>query len=271
MLKTLSTSPINPSISFDELVSEFSAAEPFPHVVIDNFLTDEASDAIVAEFPDFDGSAWNEYNNAIEVKKSCNHWDRFPPATYKLFSYLNSPGFVSEMSKLANVPLYPDSGLHGGGWHTHGVGGKLNMHLDYAIHPKTGLERQLNLIIYAQPAWREDWGGSLGLWAHDEEKKAPGALIKEVPCLFNRAVIFSTSGNAWHGLPEPVSCPPDKPRNSLAVYYLRDPRETTPRRGRAQFAPYGEQASDPSVLELIKLRGQVHSSSNVYRQAKERN
>ena len=56
------------------------------------------------------------------------------------------------MGKLAGVNLYPDCGLHGGGWHTHGVGGKLNMHPDYAIHPKSGLERQLNLIIYAQPA-----------------------------------------------------------------------------------------------------------------------
>ena len=267
MPQVLTSSPVNPAISFDDLVSEFRAGEPFPHVVIDDFLTPETAEAIVAEFPGFDGSAWNEYNNAIEVKKSCNHWDRFPPATYKLFSYLNSPEFVAEMSKLANVNLYPDCGLHGGGWHTHGVGGKLNMHLDYAIHPKSGLERQLNLIIYAQPAWRPEWGGSLGLWAHDEERKAPGALIKEVPCLFNRAVIFSTSGNNWHGLPEPVLCPPDKPRNSLAVYYLREARATTPSRGRAQFAPHGEQANDPSVLELIKRRGQVNTSSEVYRQS----
>jgi 2OG-Fe(II) oxygenase superfamily len=261
-------SPVNSSISFEELALNFRIAEPFPHTIIDNFLTSEASAAIAAEFPDFNGPVWNEYNNAIEVKKSCNHWDRFPPATYKLFSYLNSTEFVAEMSKLVDDTLYPDPGLHGGGWHSHGVGGKLNMHLDYSIHPKTSLERRLNLIIYIQPYWKTEWGGSLGFWAHDEEKNAPGALIKEIPCLFNRAVIFDTSKNSWHGLPDPVSCPADKPRNSLAVYYMCKAREAAPDRGRALFAPHGDQVNDPGILELIRLRGQVQTSSEVYRQPK---
>ena len=260
---------VNPSISFEALASSFCSATPFPHVVIDNFLTEEIATAVAGEFPDFNGSAWNEYNNAIEVKKSCNHWDRFPPTTYRLFSYLNSPEFVLGMSKLSGDTLYPDVGLHGGGWHTHGAGGKLNMHLDYSIHPKTGLERRLNLIIYIQPDWKKEWGGSLGFWAHDAETNSPGPLVKEVPCLFNRAVIFDTSQNSWHGLPDPVSCPPDKPRNSLAIYYMCEPRKAAADRGRALFAPHKDQVNDPEVLELIKLRSQVQTSGNVYRQPKD--
>lgn len=260
---------VNSSISFEELAPSFRSASPFSHVVIDNFLTEETATAVAGEFPDFNGPAWNEYNNAIEVKKSCNHWDRFPPATYRLFSHLNSPEFVSDMTKLSGDPLYPDVGLHGGGWHTHGAGGKLNMHLDYSIHPKTGLERRLNLIIYIQPSWKTEWGGSLGFWAHDAETNAPGPLVKEVPCLFNRAVIFDTSQNSWHGLPDPVSCPSDKPRNSLAIYYMCEPRKAAADRGRALFAPHKDQANDPDVLELIKLRSQVQTSGNVYRQPKD--
>ncbi|MGD0445691.1 MAG: 2OG-Fe(II) oxygenase [Edaphobacter sp.] len=268
MITAAVQSTVNPSISFDELATNFRVAEPFPHIVIDNFLTPETATAIVAEFPDFNGPVWNEYNNAIEVKKSCNHWDRFPPATYRLFSYLNSAEFTTEMGKLIGEPLYSDPGLHGGGWHSHSVGGKLNMHLDYSIHPKTGLERRLNLIIYMQPDWKLEWGGNLGFWAHDTERHAPGALIKEIPCQFNRAVIFDTSKNSWHGLPDPVSCPPDKPRNSLAVYYMCEPRRSAPDRGRALFAPHGDQANDPEILELIRLRGQVQTSSQVYRRSK---
>jgi hypothetical protein len=261
--------PLRPGTSFAELSPEFLAAKPFPNLVIDNFLTEEAAAAVAAEFPEFDGPVWNEYNNAIEVKKAMNHWDCFPKATYQLFNFLNSLEFVSEMGKLCNGQLCADPGLHGGGWHSHGPGGKLNMHLDYSIHPKTGLERRLNLILYLQPAWRPEWGGALGFWEHDPVRNAPGKLAKEVPCLFNRAVIFDTSHNSWHGLPNPVSCPPEKPRNSIAVYYMCEPRQAASDRGRALFAPHGKQAEDPEILELIKKRSQVTTSGAVYRQNNE--
>ena len=263
-----SRSPLNPSVSISGLVSEFRSAQPFPHIVIDNFLDADVANAIAAEFPAHDQHVWYEYNNAIEIKKSCKYWDRFPPETYRLFSYLNSDEFVAGMTQLMGETLYADPGLHGGGWHTHGAGGKLNMHLDYSIHPKSGMQRRLNLIIYVQPGWQPEWGGGLGFWAHDEANKAPGALIREVPCLFNRAVIFDMSRNSWHGLPEPVRCSVDKPRNSLAVYYMSVPRTDAPERGRAWYAPYRDQANDPKVLELIRLRGQVQTSGNVYRQSK---
>lgn len=259
-------SPLNSPADFGALVPRFRAAEPFQHVVIDNFLSAEVAGAVANEFPSFDGPVWNEYNNALEIKKACNHWDRFPQATYQLLRYLNSDEFVAEMSKLVGEQLYADPGLHGGGWHSHATGGKLNMHLDYSIHPKIGLERRLNLIIYLQPEWQLEWGGALGFWEHDETRNAPGELATQIPCIFNRAVIFDTSQNSWHGLPNPVTCPPDKPRNSLAIYYLCEPRQSAAERGRALFAPSGEQANDLEVLELIKLRSQVQTSGSVYRQ-----
>jgi len=258
--------PLNSAPSFEELQDQFREADPFPYVVIDNFLEPSVAEAVAAEFPAFDGPIWNEYNNALEVKKACNHWDRFPRATYKLFSFLNSKSFVDEVSKLAGEQLYADPGLHGGGWHSHASGGKLNTHLDYSLHPKTGLERRLNLILYIQPDWQLEWGGALGFWRHDETKNAPGDLVKQIPCLFNRAVIFDTSQNSWHGLPDPVACPPGKPRNSLAVYYLCEPRPEAAERGRALFAPHGKQENDPKVLELIKLRSQVQTSAACYNQ-----
>ena len=69
------SNPLRPGISFAELATEFQAAKPFPNVVIDNFLADEVAQAVAAEFPEYNGPVWNEYNNAIEVKKANNHWD----------------------------------------------------------------------------------------------------------------------------------------------------------------------------------------------------
>ncbi|WP_263367664.1 2OG-Fe(II) oxygenase [Edaphobacter bradus] len=263
LLQTENESLLREEINFDDLSSDFDSGDPFRHIVIDNFLREDVARAVAEEFPEFDGPAWSVYNNAIEVKKALNHWDRFPKNTYALFNFLNSDEFVAEMSKLAGVKLWADPGLHGGGWHSHAAGGKLNTHLDYSIHPKLGLERILNLIVYVAPDWREEYGGALGLWA--DNNGAPGELRKQISCMFNRAVIFDTSQRSWHGLPEPVTCPPGRARNSLAVYYLCEPRESAADRGRALFAPHGEQANDPGVLELIKLRSQVNTSQSVYR------
>lgn len=256
---------VSPHVSFEGLVESFQAAEPFNHVVIDNFFEPEIAEGLAKEFPEFDSKVWWEYDNPIEIKKACNIWDKFPKLTYSVFTYLNSPEFVAKIATLVGDPLFPDPGLNGGGWHTHRPGGKLNTHLDYSIHPKLGLERRVNLIVYMQPNWRPEWGGSLGLWAPDTDGRTPGELKVQIPCLFNRAVIFDTSQNSWHGLPEPVKSPDGICRNSIATYYLCEPRAGAAERGRALFAPSADQAKDESVLELIKQRSQVGTSASVYR------
>jgi Rps23 Pro-64 3,4-dihydroxylase Tpa1-like proline 4-hydroxylase len=40
---------------------------------------------------------------------------------------------------------------------------KLNVHLDYSIHPKLGLERRLNLVLYITSGWKPEWGGTARL------------------------------------------------------------------------------------------------------------
>jgi trehalose/maltose hydrolase-like predicted phosphorylase len=92
MIATSLLNPVTTVTSFDELLFELQGADRFNHVVIDNFLTNYVAEAVLKEFTAFDRPIWNEYNNAIEVKKACNHGDRFPRATYQLFSYLNSKG-----------------------------------------------------------------------------------------------------------------------------------------------------------------------------------
>jgi hypothetical protein len=251
------------------LAHAFRAAKPFHHVVIADFFAPAVASRLVEEFPRFDAPLWAQYDNPIEVKKTCNHWDRFPPTTYMVFNYLNSPSFVSQIADLVGCDLFPDPGLHGGGWHAHGRGGKLNVHLDYSIHPKLGLERRVNLIVYLTPGWKEEWGGALGLWAHNQAANGPGRLAKQVECRFNRAIIFDTSQSSWHGLPEPLTCPEGVTRNSVAVYYVCRPRQSAPDRGKALFHPHGDQANDPAVLELIRLRSQVGSAAAVYRDKKE--
>jgi len=268
LLAASSSRILRPDLDLAALAHAFRAAKPCHHVVIADFFAPVIASRLVEEFPRFDAPSWAEYNNPIEVKKTCNHWDRFPPTTYRIFDYLNSPAFVSQVAALVGCELFPDPGLHGGGWHSHARGGKLNVHLDYSIHPKLGLERRVNLIVYLSPGWNEAWGGALGLWAHDRSANAPGPLVKQVQCRFNRAIIFDTSQNSWHGLPEPLRCPAGVTRNSLAVYYVCRPRHGASQRAKALFHPHGDQANDPAVLELIRLRSQLGAAAAVYRTRK---
>lgn len=234
-------------------------SKPYNHIVIDNFFEDTVAEKLLEEFPDYHSSKWGVYyNNALENKKTCNDWNSFPSTTYSVFSYLCGTEFTSNLRILVgNQNLVPDVGLHGGGWHAHTASGKLNIHLDYSIHPKLRLERHYNIIIYLTPGWNSLWGGGLELWSHNPDTNQPLECVQTIENRFNRAVIFDTTQNSWHGLPKDLTCPEGQVRRSLAIYYVSDPAPTANKRPRALFAPYGNQHNDDKVLELIRQRSSL--------------
>ena len=256
------------SDNFVAAAAGYGGARPFDHAVVDGFFKPEVAAGLSAEFPGFDDEAWYAYDNIVEVKKACNNWNKFPPLTYNAFAALNSDGFLGLLSKALrlDMELYADAGLNGGGWHIHRKGGRLNPHLDYSLHPKLKQQRKLNLIVYMNPRWQEEWGGSLGFWGNDSAQE-PGQLIKKVWPRFNRAVIFDTSQNSWHGLPDPIDCPEGEFRKSLAAYYLCAPADNADTRGKALFALTEEQKqnADEATLEFLRKRSGVDTASSVYK------
>lgn len=224
-----------PPVDLGALKRATCLAAPFTHWVVDGFL--KYPQDLTQEFLAPDSKEWLRYDSDVQVKMACNNWNLFPPATYSLFSYLISDEFVEILSKRVGCELFPDPGLHGGGWHCHGAGGVLKPHLDYSIHPKLGLQRKVNLLIYVEPnILISSTGGHLGFWEGDEER--PHTLYKSIPPTFNRAVLFDTTQNSWHGMISPFKPEPGVYRRSLAVYYLCEPDENAPGRLRAEF--YGD-------------------------------
>ena len=202
-------------------LKNFADNKPFDHCIIENFFTEKIALQLEKEFPEFKSEIWHQYNSGIEIKKVCNNWNVFPPLTYKIFEFLNSTEFTNIIQEniLPNKKLFADIGLNGGGWHIHKRGGKLNTHLDYSLHPKLDLQRKLNIIIYLNSNWENSWGGDLGLWSNSSDQDTgddvPGDLIKSIEPKFNRAIIFDTTQNSWHGLPEPLNCPKNEFRKSI--------------------------------------------------------
>ena len=94
---------------FQSLKDAWTTAKPFSHVVLDDFLTTTAANQIVKEFPAFNDNVWYDYENAIEIKKALNSWDRFGPTTYQLFWFLNSDAFISRRASKTHDHIRADA------------------------------------------------------------------------------------------------------------------------------------------------------------------
>jgi len=238
---------------------------PFNYCIIDNFFTTKLAKELSKQFPKYNSNIWHEYKNKIEIKKTCNNWNTFDKVTYNTFRDLNSDTFVKLLSSKMKIKLIADPGLHGGGWHIHSDKGNLNPHMDYSVHPKIDFQRRVNLIIYLENDYKSIYGGHLGLWSHDAKTNQPAKLIKEVFPKFNRAIIFDTSQNSWHGLSRTVSLPKNIFRKSIAVYYLSKLKKNHLRNQKALFAPRENQKNSKDVLELIKIRSDKKLFNTAYK------
>jgi len=206
-----------------ELSSAYSLAEPFPHLIIDNFLPTSIIENIYADFPASDSPAWvrlptEDQKGKMATRDECD----LPPSIRALIFELNSGLFLRFLERLTGIPeLIADTKLAGGGLHSIQSGGKLSVHVDFSHHPSNGLSRRLNFLLYLNKDWKEEWGGHFELWNWTKDNKS--AVAKILP-IFNRAVIFSTTPTSWHGHPEPLACPKSNSRKSIALYYFSNGR-----------------------------------------------
>jgi Rps23 Pro-64 3,4-dihydroxylase Tpa1-like proline 4-hydroxylase len=244
-------------LNLDKISTTYQKNSPYPHIVIDNFLKDAVAKEVAEAFPKPNSEFWFQYNNPIEKKFATDDIRKFPKIIAKLIHALNSQEFVEKVEKLTGIKgLFSDPYLHGGGLHCSKNGGKLDIHLDYSLHPKLEMERRCNLILYLSPEWNESWGGSLEMWDKDMSK-----CVKKITPQFNRAVIFNTDDISLHGHPDPINCPENISRNSIALYYLSEARATTSSRPRARFFKRPQDPEDASLEEFRKKRSEV---SGVY-------
>lgn len=198
----------------------YSQAPPFPHIVIDDFVPEEMLSAVLDEFPLPDEIKWGEFNNPAEKKLAVNDETKIGPATRLLLHELTSSSFLSFLETLTNIEgLIPDPHLWGGGLHQIKRGGYLKVHADFNWHRKLRLDRRLNLLIYLNRDWKEEYGGHLELWNENMTK-----CEKKILPIFNRCVVFNTTDVSFHGHPDPLMCPEQQTRKSLALYYYTNGR-----------------------------------------------
>ena len=209
-------------IDFDQVREQMRKAPGFPHFCIDGFLEPGFAHEVHDAFPSYaEAQRIGRTFAAVNEKRKTQVTDvrLFPAPIRRLHELLASDAFVRQMSHISGIPgLVADPWLEGGGIHETNHGGRLDVHVDFNVNEGTGLYRRLNILVYFNIGWQDEYGGVLDLW--DEDVKN---CVGRFAPIFNRAAGFATSATSWHGV-TPVSCPPGLMRRSFAAYYYtREP------------------------------------------------
>jgi Rps23 Pro-64 3,4-dihydroxylase Tpa1-like proline 4-hydroxylase len=234
----------------NKLLERFVTARPFKHVVIPGFFREEVARAILKEFPTPGTPGWYKYDNPIERKYALNDFTGLD-VIKDVFAELQKEYFVEVMRRSTDIhDLITDPHLHGAGIHAYPRGGKLDMHLDYSIHPISGMERRVNLIVYLNDDWYADeYGGHLHMTSELY------ATPKKIAPDWNTAILFCTCDNSYHGIPEQITCPEGMYRKSLAIYYVSPPRpDACFLRKKAEFFPPSCKPVSEGLRRLYEIR-----------------
>ena len=240
----------------ESLSADYCFAEPFPHVVIDNFLPEDLVAQLVEHFPTeklksdvvFDYGYAGHHKRQI-LPADCDDFCR------RAFDFFNSQPFLEFLEGLSTIEgLLPDPYFAGGGFHEIGTGGKLGIHADFRINNKLHLSRRMNVIVYLNEGWREEYNGSLELWSRDMKNR-----VKSVTPVWNRCVIFNTDADSYHGHPDPLTTPEGVLRRSVALYYYTASKavyEEVPNRSTMYVARPGDDTG--TRREAASLRREQH-------------
>ncbi|HVR38394.1 MAG TPA: 2OG-Fe(II) oxygenase [Thermoanaerobaculia bacterium] len=196
------------------LRAAYQSASPFPHIALDDLFDDADLDAVLDAFPAPDAMRWMSFDNAQEKKLGYFHeTSNIAPVIRAFLDAMNGFELLLWLEALTGIDgLIPDPYFGGGGLHQIEPGGFLKVHADFNVHPKLKLDRRLNMLIYLNKDWRDEWGGHLELW------DAASCRRKILPA-FNRTVVFSTTDSSFHGHPHPLTAPQGKTRKSVSLYY----------------------------------------------------
>jgi hypothetical protein len=199
---------------YESLGETYRQALPFPHLVIEELFSAESLQAIAQEFNDSSSPEWREFRGALQNKRGTAPGANMPHTAQDYFNFLYSGPFLRFLSRITGINnLIPDPDLYGGGMHEVAVGGRFEVHVDFAKHPRTGLMNRLAVITYLNEEWSPEDGGALELW----ELTPPRCCATVLPT-FGRTVIIEQSERSAHGHPAPVrdGC---RRRSVIAYFY----------------------------------------------------
>jgi len=228
-------------LSNKKISSVFKDANPFPNIFLNTFFNESFCNSLLSEFPKFEDG---DYLNEMGIrgnKSSYTNFKKLGGSYKKLDELIQSKEFLADLSSLTGIKkLEYDPEYIGGGTHENINFQSMSTHVDFNYHPITKLHRRINIIIYLNEVWNNEWGG--GLTLHSNPWKPIDDYEITLTSKINNAIIFETSERSWHGFNE-VMIPQDvliKSRKSIALYFYTKERplsETAPSHGTVYVEP----------------------------------
>ena len=204
----------------DSVQLQYKTALPFPFIEIDNLWNNDFLSQISREIgciKDWDGE---KYFFGSIGKRWVVTPEKLPRHCRQFIEYLNSSQICGLVESITGEKhLIPDPYLDGGGIHSTKRNGFLKMHADFNWHHKLQCYRRINLLIYLNKSWKEEWEGHL-LFATKNDSGYIDVKNKITPS-FNKTVIFTTTDHTYHGHPSPLNTPDNITRDSIAMYYYQ--------------------------------------------------
>jgi len=196
--------------------------DPFPHIVIKNFLPKDQLRRVIDEFPERQKGRFADAHSNLKTGYQLEQIKSDYITNF--FNAFNSAQFITFLEKLSGIKgLIPDPHFSGAGLHETARGGHLSIHADFNMHPVLKLRRRMNAILFLNEDWKPEYGGALELW--DKSMKAcRHAVLPEMGTL----VVFNTEADSLHGHPEPLNAPEGLYRRSMALYYYTAPDLNSP-------------------------------------------
>lgn len=200
----------------EHLHRQYTTALPCKHLVLDDFLDQELADRLFENFPSVE-SLNVKRKSLNENKAEDYHFERWDPAFSELRETVGSEAFYKWMREITGLEdLVTTRDSLGSGLHQGANGSYVDVHVDVNMNPEAGLWRRVNLLIYLNKNWEDEYGGHLELW--DKDMKT---LHHRIAPSHNRAVIFYTDDNSPHGYSK-INIPEGESRKSFYTYYYTE-------------------------------------------------
>jgi prolyl 3-hydroxylase /prolyl 3,4-dihydroxylase len=175
-----------------KLNEKFKKSKPFPHVLIENFLSEsDAKKLQIAlkkePFTEKDSDLFHlSQTNDLETAQR--------PELKDFYEFVKSQEFADFMRKLTGILVEP-SALD--------VAGSLYKNTNYLLcHDDKVEDRKVAYIYYLSEDFDEKDGGALALL--EDVKGKPGKVAKRYYPQWNNLMVFAVSNKSWHAVEEVI-------------------------------------------------------------------
>lgn len=192
---------LNPNLTINKIQN------PYTVWAIDNFLSEDAIKKMSDNWYEPKDEAWHKGHSKVNGKQNIleqgmrgvSKLEKMPKEVSEVASQLHSQDFTNQIGELLDIDgLISDKAMRWSGMRTMLPGSFQLIHSDARLSPESGLRKELTVLVYVQPSYKEGRDtGHLEIWDDNMSE-----CVHKIAPRYNSAVIFLNSDTSYHGVPD---------------------------------------------------------------------